>query len=109
MASQGWHQIKTVDDVNEAVLQSNDRDVLIYKHSTRCGVCWSAKRRLETVDIERLPIYIVDVLADRPMSNLIAERFGVHHESPQAILLRSGEAVTVKSHSSIRPEVFLSP
>jgi len=109
MSSHNWHSIKSDEDVAEAVLQSNSADVLIYKHSSRCGVCWAAMRRLETVDNERLPIYIVDVLADRALSNLIADRLGVIHESPQAILLRNGEAVLVKSHSSIRPEVFLSP
>ncbi len=109
MSSQEWHPITSVDDIHEAVLMSNESDVLIYKHSNRCGICWAAKSRLEALDTDRLPIFIVDVLAYRPLSNLIAERFGVHHESPQAILLRNGEAVVVKSHSSIRPEVFLSP
>ena len=90
-------------------MQSNAGDVLIYKHSNRCGVCWAAKRRLEAVDTDQLPIYMVDVVADRALSNMIADRFGVIHESPQAILLRDGEAILVKSHSSIRPEVFLSP
>jgi bacillithiol system protein YtxJ len=109
MSSQLWNNIKSVDDIAEAVMQSNAGDVLIYKHSSRCGVCWAAKRRLETVDTDQLPIYMVDVIADRALSNMIADRFDVTHESPQAILLRNGEAVIVKSHSSIRPEVFLSP
>ncbi len=109
MSSQNWRSIKTLDDINEAVMLSNDGGVLIYKHSTRCGICWAAKRRLESVDTDQLPIYMVDVVTDRALSNLIADRFGVHHESPQAILLRNGEVTIVKSHSSIRPEVFLSP
>lgn len=109
MSSENWQSIRSTEDITEAVMQSNVSDVLIYKHSTRCGVCLAAKRRLEAVDTEILPIYIVDVVADRALSNTIAHRFGVIHESPQAILLRDGEAKLVKSHSSIRPEVFLSP
>jgi bacillithiol system protein YtxJ len=108
MAS-NWNTIKSAQDISDAVMQSNSGDVLIYKHSNRCGICWAAKSRLETIDTEKLPIYMVDVVADRPLSNMIADRFDVIHESPQAILLRNGEAVVVKSHSSIRPEVFLSP
>jgi bacillithiol system protein YtxJ len=108
MAS-NWNTIKSAQDISDAVMQSNSVDVLIYKHSNRCGICWAAKSRLETIDTEKLPIYIVDVVADRALSNMIADRFDVIHESPQAILLRTGEAVVVKSHSSIRPEVFLSP
>jgi bacillithiol system protein YtxJ len=108
MAS-NWNTIKSAQDISDAVMQSNNGDVLIYKHSNRCGICWAAKSRLETIDTEKLPIYMVDVVADRPLSNMIADRFDVIHESPQAILLRNGDAVVVKSHSSIRPEVFLSP
>ncbi len=109
MASQDWHSLTSSEDITEAVILSNTTDVLIYKHSTRCGICWAAKRRLEAVDTDKLPIYIVDVLASRPISIEIAERFGVRHESPQAILLRGGEVIAVKSHLSIRPEEFLSP
>jgi bacillithiol system protein YtxJ len=108
MSSNNWHSIKSADDITQAVLQSNVGNVLIYKHSNRCGICWAAKRRLESIDTEQLPIYIVDVIADRLLSNTIADRFGVVHESPQAILLRNGDVLAVKSHSSIHPEVFLS-
>lgn len=108
MSSQHWQPITSTEDITAAVLLSNTTDVLIYKHSTRCGICWTAKRRLESVDTDALPIFIVDVLANRPLSVEIAERFGVHHESPQAILLRAGEVAMVKSHLSIRPEEFLS-
>lgn len=109
MPSTSWHRLKTLDDLNEAVLRSNGSDVLLYKHSYRCGICTAAMRRLEEVDTELLPIYMVDVVADRPISNAIADRFGVHHESPQAILIRGGQVIAVRSHSSIRPEVFLAP
>lgn len=44
---------------------------------------------------------VVKVIEDRPVSNEIAARLGVKHESPQAILVRSGKAVWHASHGRI--------
>jgi bacillithiol system protein YtxJ len=41
------------------------------------------------------------VVANRDLSLLAAERTGVVHQSPQAILLRSGKAVWSESHHGI--------
>ena len=45
--------------------------------------------------------YLVDVRAERPLSQLIAARTGVRHESPQIITLRSGAVVWSASHGDI--------
>ena len=48
-------------------------------------------------DVEA-PIYIVDVRAQRAVSNAIAARFALRHESPQVLLLRHGRLVWSASH-----------
>ncbi len=48
-----------------------------------------------------VPVYWVDVKAQRPLSQEIAGRFDVAHESPQAILLRQGAPVWNASHSDV--------
>ncbi len=48
-----------------------------------------------------MPVYLVDVLAQRPLSQAIAARLGIRHESPQAIVLRQGKAVWDASHFAI--------
>ena len=50
----------------------------------------------ETVDA-----YFLDLIAHRDISNEIASRFGVYHESPQLILIKNGKAVYDVSHSDI--------
>ena len=54
-------------------------------------------------DIEegKLKAYYLDLLEHRDISNEIAERFGVYHQSPQVILIRDGKAVYDTSHSDI--------
>ncbi len=48
-----------------------------------------------------VPVYWVDVKAERPLSREIADRLGITHESPQAILLRQGAPVWHASHASV--------
>jgi bacillithiol system protein YtxJ len=70
--------------------------VLIFKHSWACGT--SAEAYEELSGLVDLPIYVVDVLANRPLSNAIAARLGIRHESPQALLIDAGEVPWVGSH-----------
>jgi bacillithiol system protein YtxJ len=51
--------------------------------------------------------YQVDVRAERPLSQQIAARTGVRHESPQVIILRHGAAVWSASHDEITAGAIL--
>jgi len=44
----------------------------------------------------------LDLLAHRDVSNEIAQRLGVQHESPQAIVVRNGRTLAVLNHGDIR-------
>jgi bacillithiol system protein YtxJ len=61
-----------------------------------------AKSRLEREwDLENVQPWYLDLIAYRNVSNAIASKLGVHHASPQAILLKDGEVVHDSSHSAI--------
>ena len=51
--------------------------------------------------------YLVDVRAERPLSQDIAARTGVRHESPQVIILRRGAVVWSASHEDITAGAIL--
>ena len=53
-----------------------------------------------------VPVYLVDVVQSRPLSRYIAERIGVVHASPQAIILRAGVPAWHGSHFDLRAEVI---
>ena len=77
---------------------------LVYKHSTRCPISAMAYDEMREL-VERrpeVPVWIVDVHAQRPVSHAIAERTGVTHHSPQLILLVNGEVAWDVSHFGIR-------
>lgn len=76
---------------------------MLYKHSPTCGVCTAALRAVEAFR-RQLPdakVYVVDVLAQRALSQRIAAHAGVRHESPQVILFRRGKAEWNTSHYGI--------
>ncbi len=80
---------------------------VLYKHSPICptsGVAYEemlAFRRRSQV-----PVYLVDVIKHRPLSRALAERIGVVHESPQAIVLRDGVAAWHRSHYDIQADTL---
>ncbi len=90
----------------EEIALSNGYSI-IFKHSTRCSISLMAKRKFE-MDWEYLPgsaiVYFLDILQHRNISNELAERFKVHHESPQLLLIKDGECIYETSHGEISAE-----
>lgn len=88
----------------DAALGTRDAPVLLYKHSTRCGLSAAALEEVKEFAEEHpeyARIYILDLLAHRDVSEAIAVRLGIRHESPQAIVLRDGRVTSVLNHRSI--------
>ncbi len=81
----------------------DDDLVLLYKHSPRCGVSFDAIDAIESFARQEpsLPIYQLDVVHQRSLSQDIARTLGVHHASPQVILLRGARPVWHTSHQRI--------
>lgn len=99
----GWRQLVDLGQLNEIVADSADKPVIIFKHSTRCGVSRMVLKQFENeFDLhEKITPYFVDLLEHRNISNEIASRFGVFHQSPQLIVIKDGTAVFNESHGSI--------
>lgn len=99
-----WNEPETEQDA-EAILTNKEKPQLIYKHSFACGVCAFSKSAVES-NIEKLSeradLHFVDVRASRSISNYIAEKTGIKHESPQVLILKNGEVTWHASHGAIR-------
>lgn len=76
--------------------------ILIFKHSTRCGISSIILNRFEKkIKDTELDFYLVDVLKNRNISNLIADTFNIQHESPQLISIKNGMVIAYGSHSAV--------
>lgn len=101
--SLNWIEIQSEEDL-EKVLASAEK-VAIFKHSTRCPVSSMAQNRIETSweeDTNQTPIYLLDLIRYRDLSNKIASKLGVGHQSPQLILVQNGKAFYDSSHHMIQ-------
>lgn len=100
-----WNKLTDIAQLDEIKKESLQHPVLILKHSTRCSISATTLGRLERSwkedEISELKPYYLDLIAYRPISNKIAEEFGVWHESPQALIIRNGESVYDASHFDI--------
>ena len=94
-------KLDTLDKLQAAIEESRVRPVLLFKHSTSCGISTGVFRDVQLVDGE---INIIIVQTDRAISNEIERHTGVKHQSPQAIVLKNGEAVYHASHYDITAE-----
>ncbi len=78
----------------------------LYKHSPTCPVSGAAKDEVDAFVESHgdVPIYMVDVIVQRPLSQELERRLAIRHESPQAILLKKGEPVWNDSHNRVTVE-----
>ena len=99
----GWRTLTDLGQLNEIIDLSTEKPVIIFKHSTRCSISRMVLKQFENeFDLKDKVIpYFLDLLEFRNVSNEIASRFGVMHQSPQIILVKDGKAVYNASHESI--------
>jgi bacillithiol system protein YtxJ len=98
-------KIETEADVVTALAEPL---AILYKHSPICptsGLAYEEIRSLRRLQ-QDVPVYLVDVVNSRPLSRYIAERIGVAHASPQAIILRAGVPAWHGSHFDLRAETM---
>jgi bacillithiol system protein YtxJ len=100
-----WIEINSLQQLEEIKKESQEKPVLIFKHSTRCSISRMTLDRLErswnTHEMLAIKPYFLDLISFRQLSNSIAEMFGVEHESPQVIIVSQGKSVLDLSHLQI--------
>lgn len=94
--------IADTKDLEALLARSHNEPVIVFKHSSTCPISASAYAEMSRVSND---VSMIVVQRARDLSREIEARTGVQHESPQAIILRNGEAVWNASHWSIKAEV----
>ena len=102
-----WKEITDIEMLEEISQGSYKRPAAILKHSTSCGISRMVLRQFEkdfNIDPEKVDLYFLDLLRYREISNKIASKFNVPHESPQLIIVKEGRVVYDASHGAIAAE-----
>jgi bacillithiol system protein YtxJ len=104
-------ELSTPDDLDRFLASTDGSPVLLYKHSLTCGTSGVAFEEIR----EALPsmpsgvrVGLVKVQPARAVSNLIAERFAIRHESPQVILVHEGRVAWHASHFRVTADAILA-
>jgi bacillithiol system protein YtxJ len=97
-----WNPLTDLHQLDEIVEISQNQPVVIFKHSTRCSISSTALSRFERAwgDTENAAFYL-DLIAYRPISLEIAEKFEIQHQSPQALVINKGACTYSATHWDI--------
>ena len=99
-----WKPITSIAELDALSEASQSETVLIFKHSTRCGISKMVLRQFEkalNAADEKVTVHYLDLLNYRDISDEIAAKFQVFHQSPQLLVLKNGVVVEHASHYSI--------
>ncbi len=100
-----WKEITTIEEWDDILSKSTEKDQIILKHSTTCPTSTNAldeyNAYLQEHPNENIDYTLVKVRESRPVSNKIEEDLGVKHESPQIIYIKDQKRYWSATHWSV--------
>ncbi|HYE13552.1 MAG TPA: bacillithiol system redox-active protein YtxJ [Pyrinomonadaceae bacterium] len=84
--------------LEELFARSHEAPVLVFKHSNACPISAAAYRQMKQFKDD---VSLIVVQESRELSREVESRTGVRHETPQALVLRNGQAAWTASHFNI--------
>ena len=99
-----WTPLISVEEINTIKEISINKSILIFKHSTRCGISRMVIKEFESLfneENKQLKVYYLDLLNFREVSSKLSEVFQVIHQSPQLLVIKNGISIYNESHYEI--------
>lgn len=96
-------ELKSVEALEDLITESEEGPRLLFKHSVTCSI---SREVLRIVSEISGPVFLIVVQTARNVSNAVAEKTGIRHESPQALVLDGGECVYSASHYDITADAL---
>ncbi|MFY7732225.1 MAG: bacillithiol system redox-active protein YtxJ [Bacteroidia bacterium] len=108
-----WNKLSEIEQLEEINKASFEAPVMIFKHSTSCSISSSALNRVERNwnneqdDVKVKPFYL-DLIAYRNVSNEIAKKWNIEHQSPQVLIIKKGACIYTETHMGINYEEIIN-
>lgn len=95
-----WKDLNAINQIDQLEKDSYKNTIVIFKHSTQCGISRAVLKNFEKQTAIKLDVtyYLLDLLSFRELSNTLASRFKVQHQSPQLLVLKNGKVIAHNSH-----------
>ena len=94
-----FFKIDNRETLDKLITDSNNKPVVIFKHSNACGISSAAYREMQKLEA---PVNLLEVQSAREVSRELADMTGIQHETPQVIILKDGKAVWNASHFDVK-------
>lgn len=98
-----FRPVESLQDLDILFAHSFTEPVVLFKHSNSCGTSAYVFEIMSEVPGD---VHLVTVQERRDISNAIADRTGVRHQTPQAFVIVNGEIAYSASHYNISPEAI---
>ncbi|SHI93702.1 bacillithiol system redox-active protein YtxJ [Pseudozobellia thermophila] len=99
-----WLALSRLEQLDDIVEKSHSRPQVIFKHSTTCGISrmvLNMFNRNYGLSEGQMDFYFLDLHQFRDVSDGVATRFGIVHQSPQLLVVKNGTVVAHDSHGAI--------
>ena len=98
-----WKLLIDENQLDAILQESNQKSIIIFKHSTRCGTSMMVKNSFQSnYNLgNTFTLYYLDLIKYRNISNKIENLFNISHQSPQLIIIKNGKVVAHSSHYEI--------
>ena len=96
--------LNSTESLNQALKESNQHPIFIFKHSNSCPISSRALREFQAYLEHADPgvvYHLVTVQTARDVSNAIEDLLNLQHETPQAIIVKDGRTIWSASHFAI--------
>ncbi len=94
-------KVSSTEELDELFENSSEQPVFLFKHSLTCPISAGVFEIVSGIDAD---VHLVVVQHSRDISNEVAEKTGVRHESPQAVIIKNSKVVYHASHYDITAE-----
>jgi bacillithiol system protein YtxJ len=99
-----WIPLTSLEQLKAVKEESKGETILIFKHSTRCGISSMVIKRFENLfdeSMKSIKVYYLDLLSYRNISDEVGYTFQVMHQSPQLLVIKNETAILHASHYDI--------
>jgi bacillithiol system protein YtxJ len=99
-----WIPLTTLEQLETIKEQSKTEAILVFKHSTRCGISRMVIKQFEGLfqeNHQHLKVYYLDLLNYRNVSDELGYTFQVMHQSPQLLVIKNEVSMHDVSHYDI--------
>jgi len=96
-----FNEINSTEELKNLFEQSFEKPIVLFKHSLTCPISAGVYQEVSGADAD---INLIIMQRARSVSTEIAEKTGIRHESPQAIVIKDGKPIYHASHYDVTAE-----